>query len=310
MSQVLTGAMFDIIIRLSEYYAAAKRQTDAQAFWNTIQRMQFMAVQPLDLLPPVDVTFRDYALAVLRAEEVANPVDPDGYREMMLDVFVERGIVGEYEAAEIRTPRHVFERLELDVFHDVEALAGSRADAYRFLDDNRRALFIPPNADITIVDLSTAQKLTREARRLPRQILLQYVWREDVALEGERFGPFDGSATSLLCGGTLALNQNGETLAWARKPGSQITGKGAAAAAEQEAGAARRSEFLDTLARRIRTGRVGKTLGSDVGLLERSIAPLTSSVVDGGIRFELSPHFRIDDDDDDAEGGRAWQISS
>ena len=52
-----------------------------QAFWDTIQRMQCMAIQPLDLLPPVDVTFKDYALAVLRAEEIANPADPDDYRE-------------------------------------------------------------------------------------------------------------------------------------------------------------------------------------------------------------------------------------
>ena len=57
--------------------------------------MQCMAVQPLDLLPPVDVTFEDYALAVLRAEQIANPTDPDGYRKMMIDVFVERGILSE-----------------------------------------------------------------------------------------------------------------------------------------------------------------------------------------------------------------------
>ena len=64
-----------------------------QAFWDTIQRMQQMAIQPLDLLPPVDVTFSDYALAVLRAEEIANPADPDDYRGMMLDVFIKRGIL-------------------------------------------------------------------------------------------------------------------------------------------------------------------------------------------------------------------------
>ncbi len=86
MSQVLTGAMFDIIIRLSRHYVEKRGRTVPQAFWDTIQRMQNMAIQPLDLLPPVDVTFSDYALAVLRAEEIANPTDPDDYRGMMLDV--------------------------------------------------------------------------------------------------------------------------------------------------------------------------------------------------------------------------------
>jgi hypothetical protein len=269
-----------------------------------------MAVQPLDLLPPADVTFRDYALAVLRAEEIANPTDPDDYRGMMINVFLNRGILDEADRTALRAPHHIFERLDLDVFHDVETLASSRPNAYRFLDDNRRKLFIPPNADVTVADLCTAQKLTREALRLPEQVLLQYVWREDVALEGPRFGQFDGETTSMVCGGTLALNRNGDVLAWARKAGSQPTGDSAQALQEQANGAARRAAFLDALAGRIKTGRIGTAIGGERGLLAKSIPPLTSRKVDGSLRFELSPHFGIRDDRDAALGGRAWQISS
>jgi hypothetical protein len=310
MSQVLTGAMFDIIIKLSKHYVDKRDNTVPQAFWNTIQRMQFMALQPLDLLPPVDVTFRDYALAVLRAEEIANPADPDDYREMMLDIFIKRGILDAATGTVLSKPHHVFERLDLEVFHDVDTIASSRADAYRFLDDNRRQLFIPPNADVTVVDVCTAQKLTREARRLPRQVLLQYIWREDVVLEGKQFGGFDGAATTMLCGGTLALNQNGEVLAWARKPGTRPTATNAAAADEQDKGAHRKSAFLDAMVRRIRSGRVGTALESEAGLLLKAIPPLMAVRVDGALRFELSPHFGINDDEDDVDGGRAWQISS
>ena len=95
MSQVLTGAMFDIVIRLSKHYVKDRKRSVLEAFWDTIQRMQSMAIQPLDLLPPVDVTFADYALAVLRAEEIVNPTDPDDYRGLMLDVFIKRGILPE-----------------------------------------------------------------------------------------------------------------------------------------------------------------------------------------------------------------------
>ncbi|HUE84784.1 MAG TPA: hypothetical protein VMO26_01780 [Vicinamibacterales bacterium] len=310
LSQVLTGAMFDILIRLSKYYVAVRNRTVPEAFWNTIQRMQNLAIQPLDLLPPVDVTFRDYALAVLRADETNSPTDPDDYRGMMLDAFIERGILGEPDRVALRAPHHVFERLELDVFYDIETIASSAADAYRFLDDNRRKLFIPPNADVIVTDLASAQKLTRQARRLPRQVLLQYVWREDVVLEGPRFGRFDGHTTQLLCGGTLAFNQNGEMLAWARKPGSQPIGAGQDAVGEQAKGVARREEFLAVLARRIKTGRIGAAVGSERGLLARSTPPLTSRTVDGTVRFELSPHFGIHDDEQDEQGGRTWQISS
>jgi hypothetical protein len=310
MSQVLTGAMFDIIIYLSQYYVRKRGRTVPQAFWDTIQRMQNMAIQPLDLLPPVDVTFRDYALAALRAEEIANPTDPDGYRAMMLDVFISRGILCVSDVTELSTPHQVFERLDLDVYHDIDAIASSPANAYRFLDDNRRKLFIPANADVTVTNLCTAQKLTRQARRLPRQILLQYLWREDVVLEGSQFGRFDGAATSLLCGGTLAFDQNGEMLGWARKPGSNPTGDSQKAADEQAKGTMRRRAFLEALARRVKLGRIGAPIQGEKGLLAKSIQPLTSRMVDGAVRFELSPHFGIRDDTDEVHGGRAWQISS
>lgn len=310
ISQVLTGAMFDILIRLSKHYVGKRGQKVGEAFWNTIQRMQHMSIQPLDLLPPVDVTFGDYARAVLRAEEIANPTDQDGYRHLMLDVFVKRGILEASDRAELGALRQLFNRLDLDVFHDVEAYARSRTDAYLFLDDNRRKLFIPRNVDLVLVDVCTAQKLTREARRMPKQVILQYVWREDVVLDGARFGRFDGATTSLLCGGTLAVNQQGDVLHWARKPGSQRTGAGVAADAELEEGIARRTAFLDALARRIRTGTIGREIGGDAGLLAKAIPPLTSRTVDGSVRFELSPHFTLHDDGDDRQGGRAWQISS
>jgi hypothetical protein len=226
LSEVLTGAMFDIIIRLSRYYIDVRKRSVSQAFWDTIQRMQQMAIQPLDLLPPVDVTFKDYALAVLRMEQIANPSDPDDYRGMMMEVFLKRQILNEDEVKELKEPRQVFERLVLDVFHDVEQLSGSRAEAYRFLDDNRDRLFIPANADFIVSDLYVAQKLTRQARRLPKQIIVQYIWREDVELTGSRFGHFEGQSASLLCGGTLAFDHEGNVLAWSRKPGTAFYGSG------------------------------------------------------------------------------------
>ena len=114
----------------------------------------------------------------------------------------------------------------------------------------------------------------------------------------------------MLCGGTLAFNDDGEVLAWARKPGTQPTGTSDAAAAEQELGIQRRREFLDALARRVATGRIGTAVGGAKGLMARSLAPLTSRMVDGTVRFELSPHYGISSDRDEVAGGRAWQISS
>jgi len=311
MSEVLTGAVFEILFELSRNYIEKRKHSVKAAFAFTIMRIQQMAIQPLDLLPPVDATFRDYAIAMLRAEEIANPTDPDNYRGMMFEIFVKRGILSEADREELLAVRHVFQRIDnLAVFHDVETVASSRAEAYRFLDDNRDALFIPRYADVTVADLFTAQKLTREARQLPKQIVLQYVWREDVMLEGEQFGRFAGQATSLLCGATLALDQNGNVMAWRRKPGSVPAGRGEKSRAEAEEGAKRRAALLDSLAKRIKAGRIGEALESPKGMVGGTIAPFMARTVDGALRFELSPHFGIHDDEDDEMGGRQWQISS
>jgi hypothetical protein len=318
MSEVLTGAMFDIIIKLSRYYqekqlTGNKKHSILQAFWFTIQRMQSMAIQPLDLLPPVDATFKDYALAVLRAEEIANPTDPDGYQRLMQEAFRARGILEENDIAELREPRHVFDRLVLDVYHDIDVLAGSRAEAYRFLDDNRDRLLIPASADLVVADLYSAQKLTREGRRLPKQIVLQYVWREDLVLHGPEFGTYNGKPTSLLCGGTLALDQDGNIMAWRRKPGTKFKGRGQRTgdeASEAAEGEKRLRALLHALAQRIKASRIGSIPGGEKGLLPGHIPPLTSRMVDGALRFELTPHFGIHDDKDDDLGSRQWEISS
>ncbi|MHC1551237.1 gluzincin family metallopeptidase [Phyllobacterium sp. K27] len=321
ISQVLTGACFDIMVRLFGKYKdrmeqrfknnPKKKPSLPNAFWYTIQRMQMMAIQPLDFLPPCEVEFRDYALAVLRAEEVSNPTDPDGYRELMFNVFVERGILDEDERASLLETGAIFDRPELTIYHDIDSIGASRGSAYRFLDDNRVNLFIPLNADLIITEIVRARKLTTESRQLPDQIVVQYIWREDVALEGERFGRFAGERTSMLCGATLVLDQNGNQIHWARKPGSEELGTTAEQRAERNAGRKRRQALLDALAARISSGMIGEAGGGELGLLARAIPPFSFNRVDGEVRFQRSPHFAIHDDiEDDDIGGRQWQVSS
>ena len=228
VSEVLTGAIFDIIIELARHYIDKKQHSHRRAFYFAVDRMQRMAIQPLDLLPPVDVTFRDYALAVLRSEELSNPTDPNNYYEMMVDVFVKRGILDNKDKLALLEPRYVYDAPDapkLDVYHDIGDISRSRATAYRFLDDNRDKLFIPAHQDVVVADLYDTNKYSNHANRLPRQIILEYIWREDVALNGKQFAEFDGQNTSMLCGGTLVFDDKGNILSWFRKPGS-VGGKG------------------------------------------------------------------------------------
>jgi hypothetical protein len=109
----------------------------------TASRMQNFAVPPLEMLPPVDVTFADYAEVVLRAEQIVNPADPDGYRGMMLKTFGERGILSDARIRQLEDEPAVLTPVKMKVLHEAGDIAASRANAYRFLDDNRRQLLTP-----------------------------------------------------------------------------------------------------------------------------------------------------------------------
>lgn len=319
LSEVLTGAMFDLLKGIyakqresdrEEHATGRKKMSDLAALAATVPRMQTMAIQPLDLLPPCSVTFRDYALAVLRTEQVANPTDPKGYRALMLDIFFRRGILSEDERKRLLEPAPVFKRPALDVFHPIESIAASRGGAYRFLDDNRDKLFIPLNADLVVSEVVVARKLARDGRSLPDQIVVQYIWREEVLLDGQRFGRLAGERTSMLCGATMVLDENGNLIHWARKPGSTQLGAGREQVEEQQEGERRRAELLDTIAARIAAGTIGESIGGELGMIERALPPFTVRKEDGMVRFELAPHFSIVGGAADTDtGDRQWEIS-
>jgi hypothetical protein len=155
---------------------------------------------------------------------------------------------------------------------------------------------------------------------MPRQVVLEYLWREDVRLDGPEFGKFNGQRTTILCGGTLVIDENGNVVWWARKPGSQDYGKQGAHTGliEQkwkeavEEGTKRVEAFKKTLAAQIAAGRLGLAIGTEKGLLGTRMPPLEAEENDGGLQFRMSPHLNLNGDleDDDDWGGRRWEASS
>jgi hypothetical protein len=322
LSEVLTGAMFDVLIAIGKKYQEENgdraRKTPVQAFWYAADRMQRMAIQPMDLLPPADVTFRDYAFAVCRSQRLADPIDPNDYYGMLIAVFRARGILSEDDEKQLKESRYLNERLSLSVRHNIDGISRSRAAAYRFLDDNREDLLIPSSRDFFVVDLYDARKRGRQNLPLPRQIVLEYAWREEILLEGARFGPYAERLTTMLCGGTLVFNEDGNALSWMMKPGSLPYGGkrqrgGRTADLWDEAvkeGTERRNALLDNIAAQIAAGRVGPFVGSPKGLLGSMLPPMTVEEDGDLIRFRLSPHLHLSEETDlDQTGERQWQIS-
>lgn len=197
----------------------------------------------------------------------------------------------------------------MGVFHDIDHISRSRTAAYRFLNDNRKELYIPSFQDFFIADLYDTIKLTRQARRLPRQIILEYIWREEVKLEGAEFGRFDGQLTTMLCGGTLVFDENGNVLSWFRKPGTQVT-DGKEWEDEMSAGEERRHDLLENIKKQVKMGRIGLVHDSELGVIGTRIPPITTREVNKTLRLELSPHLRIAEEKSGQDmGERKWEIS-
>lgn len=333
LSKVMTGAMFEIFVALTGRYLRRERSdgethSPSQALQYAVARMQVIAIQALDLLPPVEVTFKDYALAVMRNLAVADPTDPHNYRKTIAEIFVKREIITEDEKAVLLKRAPLYDRLPGSITHDPELIASSRAQAYRYLDDNRDKLHIPDQVDVIVGEIFTAEKMAGMGLFQPKQIVLQYLWREELQLNDARFGAFRGKTTSLLCGGTMVLDVNGSLLYWVRKPGSEPSETALAALdkttkrkrlfkteklalAELESGRERKRQYLDALARRIEEGMVGEELASPEGIVGSLTPPLIAREIDGSVRFHLAPHFNIHDhDDQEGLGALRWQTSS
>jgi hypothetical protein len=312
VSQVLTGAMYEILVNLSKQYIDDRDHTAREAYAYAIKRMQPTVLQPLDYLPPVDVTFKDYALAVLRHEALTNPKDPYGYYQKMLRVFRNRLVIDDEDVKELSKPDYLFKRKDLNVFYDIDYVARSRTAAYYFLNDNRKEFYIPDNQDFIVADLYETAKMMNDGRRLPREIVLEYIWQEDVKLDGPQFGRLNGEIAAMLCGGTLVFDETGTLVSWFWKPGTQLK-KGKDFGKQNSLGMERRAQFLTNIEKKIREGQIGIQQESDRGLLGTRMSPVTMRKKDGVIHLELSPQLSLarDEKDEDIsnDGGRRWQIS-
>jgi hypothetical protein len=292
-SEVLTGAMWDVLSGMfAKYRTKPKKNTgkppsDKEAVLWAVNRFRRVAFQPLDYLPPADVRFSDYASAVLQADKLVDPVDEDEYRVLIREVFAKRGI----EFVEPEADRLNF------YAYDMDRVARSRTDAYHFLHENRRQLCIPADQDISVVDLYRTDKTVMGGGKLPREMMLQYAWREDVPLDGPQFGQFNGEIASMLCGGTLVFDERGNILHWVRKPGSGAqkicAGQRRKYCSEERLkGLQRRNQFKDYIASRISAGLVGLAEGGMPGEIDAHRPLLARRASDNTLRLETIPHTR------------------
>ena len=82
----------------------------------------------------------------------------------------------------------------------------------RFLDENRSVLQIPPRANIQIKSLYRTKRTTASGYLPPEEVILEFVWNEDIELRGKEFRDLDEKRVTLPCGGTLVFDRRGNVL--------------------------------------------------------------------------------------------------
>lgn len=209
-SLVLSGATYDIFRAIYTYLR--RRETAADAVIHAADHTSRLVFRAIDYCPPAGLDFQTYASAMLRADEVAYPVDDRGYRDMVRRVLARRGI----------TPARCRSLSNNDLRpYDVEHVAASKTDAYVFLDQNREALGIPRDVDVQVAGLFKTRKAGVRGSFPPREIVLEFVWREGVRLHGNDLGTLAGTVGELWCGGTLVFDTIGNILHYTLADGNQ-----------------------------------------------------------------------------------------
>ena len=221
-SEVLTATYYDFLMaayrkELQEIVGSAGEPENGghrvRALMRASRLTSRLMLRAVDYCPPVDVRFDDFAKAALRSDYIAYPTDPRNFRELARDVFLARGIGASADDLEWRRELSNSDLRGLDV----ETIGSSKTDAYEFVDANRMALGLPPKVNLKVTNVYRTKKLSANGYRPPREIVVEFVWAENVRLTGPLFGEFQGTDVPLWCGGTLVFSRDGNLLHYALK---------------------------------------------------------------------------------------------
>jgi hypothetical protein len=224
-SELMTGAYYDLLEsiyrKLMKGRAASNGGDRVRSLFRAAHIVRRMMLRALDYCPPVDLSYRDYAMAVFRADKMAYPIDLSGYRDLWCQVMKKRKVIADGD--ELNPGRTIFNSNLRNL--DISTIASSTTDAYDFIDTNRGVLNIPPEANVHVINLYRTQKISADDYRVPQEIVIEFVWASEINLAGAKFRGLRGSRLPLWCGGTLVFNRDGNLLHYTLKSDEPIRRK-------------------------------------------------------------------------------------
>jgi hypothetical protein len=173
LSEVLSGALFAVLIRMHEEHRKRYVQEDrwkkfedpwfscsGAAFAAACFRLRNSIFQALEYLPPGEVSFGDYGRAILAVDAAGN-LNPPLVREWICDEFLQRGIVGQRDelVTEVNFPYEPLQNV------DLKQLIADDQLARNFAESNREFLEIPPQVPFKVLPRQLITKTYYDANR-------------------------------------------------------------------------------------------------------------------------------------------------
>lgn len=215
LSEVLSGALYSVMLRIferlkGEYMSPPpagsaarpipKAQVPFRALLDGSRRFKRMIFRALDYLPLGEVSFADYARAIIAADQASHPND-GAERELIREEFVRRRMVPNKRALEVKTN---FEHPAVEGL-DLQALVDSDWVAYEFANNNRRLLGIPDGVHFRVRPrLDTTKRYFLEGGpAMIRECIFKVSWDHK---EANRLGGLFPRERQITVGTTLAID--------------------------------------------------------------------------------------------------------
>jgi hypothetical protein len=208
LSEVLTGALYTVMVkiyesvvtRLTKDTGKTQYEVSSKALFIAAERFKRMIFRALDYLPPGEVSFSDYARAIIASDQASYP-DDRKERDWICDEFLRRNMVPSTDVLKLET------NFEYKPLRDIqlETLIESDWAAYEFVNEHRKFFGIPKGVHFRVRPRLDTTKLyfTGGGRQRIRECLLKISWDYK---EPNHLGRFYPSERQITVGTTVAID--------------------------------------------------------------------------------------------------------
>ena len=194
-SRLYLGACYDVLAGLYSKFKKSDNFDDQKLA--LIRARDVFAkdfARALDFSPVGEISFKDMALAMIKADIIDNG---GANRDVIEKVFIDRKILTPGVIKNLDTRMASLPDL------DLPSTITSPADLQKFIDENKGKLHIPSFVDLKLVEAYLNDKGEKH---------VNFIYDNYIILKGPQFGPYAGQAANIMGSVCLTFNKDGKLI--------------------------------------------------------------------------------------------------